>query len=92
MTKKKATEWAEEGDQVEEQAPVPKGRVFDFTAPVETLDDETKRVYYRLRRVAKMAGDESRLPDGKTFSEAEVIEILGEDYVYGLVIDKKCCG
>lgn len=79
-------------EEIQEQASVPRERVFDFTAPVEAFDDETKRVYYRLRRVAKMASDESRFPDGKTFTEAEVIEILGEDYVSGLVIDKKCCG
>lgn len=67
-------------------------RIFDFTGPSEAYDAETKSVYYRLRRVAIQAGDESRLPDGKTYTEAEVIEVLGEDYSYGLVVDKKCCG
>jgi len=76
---------------------------FDFTQPLELLDDVAKSVYYRLRRVALMAangefqpnhgqGDASMLPDGRTFTEAEVIEILGPDYLNGAVIDKRCCG
>jgi hypothetical protein len=68
------------------------GRTFNFTGPVETFDEETKNVYYRLRRVALLAGDEGKLPDGKVYTEAQVIEILGEDYAAGLVNDKKCCG
>jgi hypothetical protein len=85
-------------EQTEQASP----RVFDFTQPVELLDDAAKSVYYRLRRVALMAadgeflanqgrGDAKRLPDGKTYTEAEVVEILGPDYLNGLVIDKKCC-
>jgi len=86
------------------EQPAPAGeRVFDFTQPVELMDDATKSVYYRLRRVALTApngeyavnqgqGDASRLSDGKTYTEAEVVAILGEDYLAGLVIDKKCCG
>lgn len=65
---------------------------IDFTGPVETFDDETKNVYFRLRRVALMANDGSKLPDDKVYTEAQVIEILGEDYTSGLVIDKRCCG
>src|SRR5262245_2892471 len=74
-------------------------RVFDFTQPLELMDDVAKQVYYRLRRVALVApsgdygadqgrGDASRLPDGKIFTEAEVVEILGPDYLNGAVIDK----
>lgn len=70
-------------------------KTFDFTGPMELFDDATKNVYYRLRRVALMEnngyGDASKLPDGKTYSEAQVIEILGEDYANGLVINKHCC-
>jgi hypothetical protein len=60
------------------------------------MDAETLNVYYRLRRVALMAndgrGDANQFPDGKVYAEAEVIEILGEDYATGLVINKKRCG
>lgn len=72
------------------------GKIFDFTTTVEMMDDATKNVYYRLRRVAIMAnneqGDPERLPDGKIISEAEVIETLGPDYLTGLIVDRKCCG
>ncbi|HEY6401141.1 MAG TPA: hypothetical protein VI479_07015, partial [Blastocatellia bacterium] len=94
MTKKKSSEFieqaapTEQADQIEQAA----GRVFDFTGPVETLGEEEKSVYYRLCRVAILAGDEDQLPDKKVYTEAKVIEILGEDYATGLVIDKKCCG
>lgn len=81
----------------------PDVRVFDFLQPVELMDAETKNVYYRLRRFALTAqttefeadkgrGDASLLPDGKVYEESQVIEILGEDYLNGLVVDKKCCG
>jgi hypothetical protein len=60
------------------------------------MDAETLNVCYRLRRVALMAndgrGDANQLPDGKVYVEAEVIEILGEDYATGLVINKMRCG
>lgn len=78
-------------------------KMFDFTLPLELMDDETRQVYYRLRRVALTAqtsafevdkgrGDASQLPDGKVYTESQVIEILGEDYARGLVINKGCCG
>lgn len=67
------------------------GRQFDFTAPVEAMDAATQNVYYRLRRVALLNNDADALPDGKTYSETQVIEILGEDYATGLVINTKCC-
>ena len=71
-------------------------KTFDFTQPLELMDAETKNVYYRLSRVAKMAnggyGDRDAIPDGKVYTESQVMEILGEDYAQGLVIDKKCCG
>jgi hypothetical protein len=78
-----------EETEVLEQA---EGRTFDFTGPVETFNEETKNVYYRLRRVALLADDESKFPDGKVYTEWQVVEILGEDYAAGLVINKKCCG
>ena len=37
-------------------------------------------------------GDANQLLDGEVFAGAEVIEILGEDYATGLVINKKRCG
>src|SRR5262245_34031272 len=86
-----------------EQAAPEGPRVFDFSQPVELMDGVTQSVYYRLRRVALMAangefqpnhgqGDASKLPDGKVYTEAEVIEILGADYLNGLAINQKCCG
>jgi hypothetical protein len=101
MTKKKSSEVLEQPEAVlaaaveqadAAQAESPAGSVFDFTGQSESFDAETKSVYYRLRRVALQANDESRLPDGKTYTEAAVIEILGADYSNGLVVDKKCCG
>lgn len=78
------------------------GKSFDFTVSLEMMDDTTKSVYYRLRRVALTApggefkadngkGDASLLPDGKVYTESEVVEILGPDYLAGLVINTKCC-
>jgi hypothetical protein len=90
MTKKKSSE-LEQAEQAEATEPTA-GRVFDFTGPVEALGQEETSVYYRLRRVAILAGDEDQLPDKKIYTEAKVIEILGEDYATGLVINKKCCG
>lgn len=77
-------------------------KIFDFTQPLELLDEEARSVYYRLRRVALTAadgeykanngrGDVSLLPDGKVYTEAEVVDVLGLDYKTGLVINKKCC-
>ena len=67
-------------------------RAFDFTAPPESYEPFVKGIYHRLRRVALIAGDESQLPDGKIYSQAQVIEILGEDYEKALAADPKCCG
>ena len=68
-------------------------RVFDFTQPdTSAMDEQTKEAYFRLRRVALLANDASGLPDGKTYTESQVVEILGEDYAAGLGIGKKCCG
>jgi len=78
-------------------------KVFDFTQPLELMDAQTKNIYYRLRRVALMAqatefeadkgrGDASLLPDGKIYTESQVIEALGEDYAQGVIINKRCCG
>jgi hypothetical protein len=67
-------------------------RVFDFTQPVDTFDAETKTAYHMLRRVAILAGDAKQYPDGKTYTQSQVIEILGEDYAAGLGIAKPCCG
>src|SRR5262249_54781769 len=81
-------------------------RSFDFSQPIELMAELSKNVYYRLRRVALNAlkpdphgvfpinhgqGDASRLPDGKVFTEEQVIEILGPDYQNGVIVDKKCC-
>jgi hypothetical protein len=45
-----------------------------------------------LRRRAILAKDADALPDGKTFTQAQVVEILGEDYEKGLAADPNCCG
>jgi hypothetical protein len=47
---------------------------------------------YPRSSMQKSKRSECRLPGGKIYTEAKVIEILGEDYATGLVIDKKCCG
>lgn len=84
-------------------APAASEKTFDFTQPLELMDAETKSVYYRLRRVALTApggefvadngkGDASMLPDDKIYTESQVIEILGPDYLNGIVINAKCCG
>lgn len=65
--------------------------VFDFTQPVATFDDATKRAYHLLRRVAILAKDESQLPDDKIYTLSEVIAILGEDYAQSQVINAGCC-
>lgn len=68
------------------------GKTFDFTSPVETLTGEAKRIYYLLRRAAILAGDASALPQGKVYSEQQVIDILGEDYAASLSVPKdRCC-
>lgn len=85
------------------EIPAVSEKTFDFTVPLELMDDQTKHVYYRLRRVALTApggefkadagkGDASLLPDGKIYTESQVIDILGPDYLNGLVINTKCCG
>jgi len=77
--------------------------VFDFTQPEEMMDPLTFSVYRRLSRAAKLApggefksdegkGDASLLPDGKIYTEAEVIAILGPDYQKGLAVNPNCCG
>jgi hypothetical protein len=77
-------------------------KIFNFTVPLDVMDAETKSVYYRLRRVALTAasgeylvqhgqGDADLLPDGKVYTEAQVIEILGPDYATGVVTNQKCC-
>ena len=75
-----------------EQAEFPAERVFDFTGPVEGFDVESQRIYYLLRRAAILAANEGALPDGKQYSKAQVVEILGADYEKSLVADTKCCG
>ena len=68
----------------------PAGRTFDFTGPAQLLEGEQKSVYFRLRRVALLAGDKKALPDGKVYTEAQVVEILGEDYAVA-VLASQCC-
>src|SRR5262245_30272623 len=97
MTKRiKSNEQAEfleqEEQQQAEQAESAEESVFDFTGEIESFDAESKRIYYLLRRAAILDGDESRLPAGKQYSKAQVVEILGEDYARALVADTKCCG
>lgn len=65
-------------------------RTYDFTADPSTYEGETKRAYYVLRRSAKLLGTE--YPDGKVMTEAEVVAILGEDWLHALVINPGCCG
>ena len=89
MTKRMKTEPIEIFEPIEQAAAADQGpRVFDFTGLIPS--DVT--IYYLLRRVAILAGDENLLPDGKTYTEAEVKEILGEDYERVLAPDTKCCG
>lgn len=76
-------------DEVEVDLAISAGKTFDFTPPVETFDSETFNVYSRLRRAARLFGGE--MPGGKVYTESQVIDILGEDYERGLVIDPKCC-
>jgi len=95
MTKRmRPTELEEISEPEQQQAGQadPAERVFDFTGEVEGFDDESKRVYYLLRRAAILVGDESTLPNGKIFTQAQAIEILGENYEKALVADTKCCG
>lgn len=66
-------------------------KAFDFTQPVATFNDETKRAYHLLRRMAILAKDEKQLPDGKVYTLSEVVAILGEDYAQSQVINARCC-
>lgn len=80
----------EEGVETIKGVVAPETRVYDFTADPSTYEGEVKRAYYILRRSAKLLGTEA--PDGKIYTEAQVIEILGEDYANSLVINPNCCG
>jgi len=75
--------------QAAEQAESSGSRIFDFTGP--TVNDDDRTAYFLLRRRAILAGNETLFPDGKTYTEAEVIKLLGEDYA-SFKSDTKCCG
>jgi hypothetical protein len=97
MTKKKVEPLSDDFvtvDVVAEEAPAPTSEpaAFDFTQAPQLSDGEVFRVYNMLRRKAILAKDSSALPDGKTYTQAQIIEILGEDYEKGLAADPKCCG
>lgn len=51
---------------------------YDFTIDPDAMDKATRSLYYRLRRVAILAGDADLLPDGKALTAAEVAALLGE--------------
>lgn len=54
------------------------GETYDFTTDADAMDKATRSLYYRLRRVAILAGDAELLPDGKTLTAADVAAQLGE--------------
>jgi hypothetical protein len=92
MTKKSKPEIDEEVTAPVESAEQTAERVFDFMQPNwVTMDGLTRNVYSRLRRLAILAGDKKELPDGKVYTEAQVIERLGEDYA-NAQIGPNCCG
>lgn len=52
--------------------------IYDFTIDFDAMDPVTRQLFFRLRRVAILAGDASLLPNGRTMTRAEVLAQLGE--------------
>jgi hypothetical protein len=83
-----------------EPAPQPAGtvkasagdKVYDFKQDADLMDEETKFLYLMLRRRAQVRGDISINPDGKRWTQAQVVDMLGGQPIEDLKIEKRCCG
>lgn len=69
--------------------------IYDFTLPDVAMDPETRAAYFRLDRIALLAGDAEARPAGKKMTAAEVAAALGETQAAALETEtsevKPCC-